>query len=135
MRPYTPESAIEAEWTDVSVKHPCPICGGHDGCRWRLDDEFACCAQVLSEWPLSVGGWVHRVSGFSLATSQRLGDPSAKTPALVQPSARAGLAGSMDGDGRASAQDGRDPRGLAMWAMVAKITPRETSGVWRTGRK
>jgi hypothetical protein len=67
MRRHTSMSAVEVEWAFASVKHPCTICGGHVGCRRGLDDEFACCARVSSEWPLSAGGWVHRLSPFSRA--------------------------------------------------------------------
>lgn len=54
-------SGIEVEWTLVSVKRPCTICGGHHGCRRGFADEFACCTRVFSEWPLMAGGWVHRL--------------------------------------------------------------------------
>jgi len=53
--------AVEVEWTLVSVKGPCTICGGHDSCRRGSGDEFACCTRISSEWPLTVGGWVHRL--------------------------------------------------------------------------
>jgi hypothetical protein len=69
-------AAVEVEWTLVSVKRPCAICRGHDGCRWGFDGEFACCIRVSSEWPLSAGGWVHRVKHSSRATSLGQGDPS-----------------------------------------------------------
>jgi hypothetical protein len=62
MHHHASASAIETEWTFVSVKRPCTICAGHEGCRRGFDDEFACCTRVSSEWPLSAGGWVHRVS-------------------------------------------------------------------------
>ena len=54
-------SAVEVEWTFVSAKRPCAICAGQDGCRRGFDDEFACCLRVSSQWPLTAGGWVHRV--------------------------------------------------------------------------
>ncbi|MEO7327920.1 MAG: hypothetical protein ABI193_05045 [Minicystis sp.] len=54
-------SGVEVEWTLVSGKSPCSICGGAHGCRRGFDGEFACCKQVSSEWPLTSGGWVHRV--------------------------------------------------------------------------
>jgi len=65
MRHHASVSAVEDEWTFVSAARPCAICGGHDRCRRRPDDEFACCVQVSSEWPLSAGGWVHRVGRFA----------------------------------------------------------------------
>jgi hypothetical protein len=70
-------SAVEVEWAFVSVKHPCAICGGHDGCRRGFDEEFACCNRISSEWPLSAGGWVHRVRRFALAMSQGQAEPGA----------------------------------------------------------
>jgi len=77
MHHHASVSVVEVEWTFVSPKHPCAICGGHDGCRQCVEDEFACCKRVSSEWPLSAGGWVHRVSRFSRAASRCAGDPSA----------------------------------------------------------
>jgi hypothetical protein len=56
-----PLKQSEVEWTKVSPKHPCIVCAGHAGCLRGVDDEFACCSHVPSEWPLSAGGWVHRV--------------------------------------------------------------------------
>jgi hypothetical protein len=67
MRRHASVSAVEVEWTFVSVKQPCTICGGNAGCRRGFDDEFACCTRVSSEWPLSAGGWVHRRIYFSRA--------------------------------------------------------------------
>ncbi len=61
MHHHASVGAAEAEWTFVSTKYPCTICGSHHGCRRGFDDEFACCIRVSSEWPLAVGGWVHRV--------------------------------------------------------------------------
>jgi hypothetical protein len=55
------QGSAEVEWTLVSVKQPCCICGGHQGCRLGLDVHFACCVKTSSEWPLTTGGWVHRV--------------------------------------------------------------------------
>jgi hypothetical protein len=77
MHHHAPVSAVEVEWTFVSVKHPCTICGGHDGCRSGFEDEFACCKRVSSEWPLSAGGWVHRLTRFSLVPPPGVGDPGA----------------------------------------------------------
>jgi len=57
--------AVDVEWTLVSAKAPCIICSGENGCRRGFGNEFACCTQVASEWPLSSGGWVHRVCRHS----------------------------------------------------------------------
>jgi hypothetical protein len=53
-------SRVQIEWTFVSGKHPCTICGSDQGCR-RGEDEFACCTRIWSQWPLTAGGWVHRI--------------------------------------------------------------------------
>jgi hypothetical protein len=85
MRHHASVSAVEDEWTFVSAARPCTICAGHDRCR-RGSDEFACCARVSSEWPLSAGGWVHRLGSFSRAPPRALGDPGAgaqEDPALA----------------------------------------------------
>ena len=71
MRHHVYVSAVEDEWTFVSATRPCTICGGHDRCRRGSEDEFACCSRVSSEWPLSAGGWVHRVGHFV----RGVGDP------------------------------------------------------------
>jgi hypothetical protein len=77
MHHHTPMSVVDVEWTFVSVKHPCTICGGHDGCRSGVENEFACCKRVPSEWPLSAGGWVHRLTRFSLVPPPGVGEPGA----------------------------------------------------------
>jgi hypothetical protein len=76
MRHHASMSAVENEWAFASVARPCTICAGHDRCRRGSDGEFACCTRVPSEWPLSAGGWVHRVSRFSLSPPRGIGDPS-----------------------------------------------------------
>jgi hypothetical protein len=60
MQPHARYSATEAEWTFVTMKCPCRICGSHKACRSGFDGQFACCTRISSQWPLSVGGWVHR---------------------------------------------------------------------------
>jgi hypothetical protein len=71
-------SAVEVEWTFASAKNPCPICAGHEGCRSGFEDEFACCTRISSEWPLSAGGWVHRMSRrLASALSPVPDDPTA----------------------------------------------------------
>ncbi len=54
-------AAIDADWERVSERKPCPICGGDSGCRRNLADAFVCCSRRPSEWPLTDGGWLHRV--------------------------------------------------------------------------
>ena len=76
MHHHASVSAVEVEWTFASAKHPCPICAGHEGCRSGFEDEFACCTRISSDWPLSAGGWVHRMSRLVHAASVGTGDPS-----------------------------------------------------------
>src|ERR1700678_3389424 len=59
MQPHAGLSDSDADWAFVSGKWPCGICGSHEGCRRHLMGQFACCARVASQWPLSIGGWVH----------------------------------------------------------------------------
>ncbi len=68
MQPHARFSATEADWTFVSVKCPCRICGSHKGCRTGFDGQFACCTRISSQWPLSVGGWVHRFDADAAVT-------------------------------------------------------------------
>jgi hypothetical protein len=51
----------DVDWNGVSVKRPCPICGGDAVCRTRPDGTFACCARRTSDWPLTNGLWLHRL--------------------------------------------------------------------------
>jgi hypothetical protein len=60
MSHHAHESAADGDWTLVSAKHPCSICGANDRCRRGFSDEFACCVRMASDWPLTTGGWVHR---------------------------------------------------------------------------
>jgi hypothetical protein len=53
--------AIDADWERVSESAPCPICGGDSRCRKHAVDAFVCCTRRPSEWPLTDGGWLHRV--------------------------------------------------------------------------
>jgi hypothetical protein len=78
-------AAVEVEWTFVSVKRPCAICTGHDGCRRGFDDEFACCIRVSSEWPLAGGGWVHRVRHLSRAARGATPPPAPEVVATTSP--------------------------------------------------
>jgi hypothetical protein len=53
---------IDADWDGVSERSPCPICGGDSGCLSHAALAFVCCARRPSEWPLTNGGWLHRVA-------------------------------------------------------------------------
>jgi hypothetical protein len=52
----------DVDWNGVSANRPCPICGGYTVCRIRADGSFACCAHRTSEWPLTNGLWLHRMT-------------------------------------------------------------------------
>ena len=56
-----PSHAVDMDWKAASASSPCPICGGEEGCQRHIDDDFASCFQEPSEWPLTNGGWLHRV--------------------------------------------------------------------------
>jgi hypothetical protein len=48
------------EWTSVSSKRPCPVCGSSSSCLVQAGS-FACCSKHQSEWPLTTGAWLHRI--------------------------------------------------------------------------
>jgi hypothetical protein len=87
MHHHVSVSAVEVEWTFVSPKRPCVVCAGADGCRRGFEDEFAVCTQVASEWPLSAGGWVHRVGRSQRAETHDQPDPSAAAREDTAPAA------------------------------------------------
>ena len=49
-------------WVEVSSVQPCPICGGTSQCAVHEDGEFARCLEVVCDWPLVTGGWLHRLN-------------------------------------------------------------------------
>jgi hypothetical protein len=51
----------EGDWDDVSERNPCPVCGAESDCSRHVDDSFVSCARRPSEWPLTNGGWLHRL--------------------------------------------------------------------------
>lgn len=51
----------DLEWINVSVWRRCPICGGSSGCKTHAEGHFAACGSKQSDWPLTSGGWLHRV--------------------------------------------------------------------------
>jgi len=61
-------SAPIEEWRVVSEIRPCPICGGTSDCKTHAADDFASCTREPSEWPLTNGAWLHRVTSESLTT-------------------------------------------------------------------
>lgn len=62
-----------AEWTTVSTKRPCPVCGSNSACLVHGERAFACCAKNPSEWPLTTGAWLHRLhSGLQASEAHTL---------------------------------------------------------------
>lgn len=48
-------------WTRVTAKHPCPICGKPDWCTITPDGTAASCMRIQSEKQLANGGYLHRI--------------------------------------------------------------------------
>jgi hypothetical protein len=55
------DAPVDVSWDRVTVKNPCPVCGCDSGCHRHAIDAFVSCARCPSEWPLTNGGWLHRV--------------------------------------------------------------------------
>jgi hypothetical protein len=55
-------TSSDVEWDDVSEYNPCPVCGAESHCSRHVEDAFVSCARRPSEWPLTNGGWLHRVA-------------------------------------------------------------------------
>jgi hypothetical protein len=64
---HAEESVSDGDWTSVSAKYPCSICGGCNRCGRSSGDEFASCVRTASDWPLTTGGWVHRLGNLVFA--------------------------------------------------------------------
>jgi hypothetical protein len=54
--------AIDADWDGVSEHRPCPVCGAESECSRHVGDAFVSCARRPSDWPLTNGGWLHRLT-------------------------------------------------------------------------
>jgi hypothetical protein len=61
----SPGSTTEDDlrWTSVSVGQRCPVCGAPGGCgvapfRGGIAVD---CRRVVSSWPMTEGGWLHRL--------------------------------------------------------------------------
>jgi len=67
MQRHSGFSDSDGDWSLVSGSSPCSICGSHEGCRRDSMGQFACCKRVSSQWPLSVGGWVHEMDREGVA--------------------------------------------------------------------
>ena len=44
-----------------SSAEPCSMCGGTSRCAVQEDGEFGRCFEVVSDWPVATGGWLHRL--------------------------------------------------------------------------
>jgi hypothetical protein len=62
MRRIDGAHGVDGDWKRVSAVTPCPICGGGGDCRTHADEAFACCVQQPSDWRLTNGGWLHRIT-------------------------------------------------------------------------
>ena len=38
------------------------MCGAESGCHRHVDDAFVSCSRCPSDWPLTNGAWLHRIS-------------------------------------------------------------------------
>ena len=54
------------EWVNVTAESPCGVCGATSGCSVMRNEGFVRCAEQPSEWPLVVGGWLHRVDALAV---------------------------------------------------------------------
>jgi hypothetical protein len=68
MSRYAEASVDVLEWVEVSSTQPCPICGGVSRCAVYGDDEFVRCLEVVCDWPVVTGGWLHRLEGRAVET-------------------------------------------------------------------
>jgi hypothetical protein len=46
-------------WTEVSRGSPCPLCEATTGCSILENREFVRCLNLVSQWPVLAGGWLH----------------------------------------------------------------------------
>jgi hypothetical protein len=61
MSRYAYPEADVPEWIEASSARPCPVCGATSGCSILEDGEFVRCLEIICDWPVSAGGWLHRV--------------------------------------------------------------------------
>lgn len=60
----------ETDWQAVCAKRPCPVCASVEGpCSGHVDEDFASCARCPSDWPMTNGGWLHRLNDAMAPTS------------------------------------------------------------------
>jgi hypothetical protein len=53
----------DLRWTAVSAPSPCPVCNAPDGCGVApfRGGVAVDCRRVVSRWPMTQGGWLHRL--------------------------------------------------------------------------
>ena len=71
---YHGASTIESPaWESVGRDDPCPACGATSGCSILENREFVRCLNLVSQWPVLMGGWLHALpSPAMVATSIEL---------------------------------------------------------------
>lgn len=60
----------DAGWQRVTLRNPCPVCGGAERCSIHEESAFASCANEPSDWPLINGAWLHRLEDESEALAE-----------------------------------------------------------------
>jgi hypothetical protein len=55
-------AVIDSDWKQVSQERPCPICGAEHACSVHMVDAFVSCAREPSQWKLTNGSWLHRIT-------------------------------------------------------------------------
>ncbi len=62
----------DLQWAAVSPEHPCPICGAFEGCGVAPCPECIAvnCLRVVSDIPMTDGGWFHRLSIATVLTDE-----------------------------------------------------------------
>ncbi|HVY25963.1 MAG TPA: hypothetical protein VHB79_05400 [Polyangiaceae bacterium] len=55
-------AVIDSDWRQVSQERPCPVCGADHACSIHTVDAFVSCAREPSQWKLTNGSWLHRIT-------------------------------------------------------------------------
>ena len=92
--------ATEAEWESVSPDRPCPVCGSSRGCSTH-SSIFVSCERTTSQWPLTTGAWLHRITEerapVLAAAAQANALRGLRTAAPPEPAARVPLSAGLSG--------------------------------------
>jgi hypothetical protein len=94
----------DLRWTSVSVGQRCPVCGAPGGCGVApfRGGVAVDCRNVASSWPMTDGGWLHRLPADE-SVDDASHDADGATCAFPLPTARITGASSSS----ASPSDGR----------------------------